>query len=61
MWFYLYSTGETDIKQVNLNSMLCDDLEEWNGGGGGRGAPERGDICTLIADSHCCAETYTTL
>ena len=37
MWVYLYSTGETDIKQVNLNSMLCDDLEEWNGGGVGGG------------------------
>ena len=36
----LYPTGETDIErvnltQVNLSSMLCDDLEGWDGGGGG--------------------------
>ena len=34
--------------------MLCDDLEEWDGGDGGREAQERGDICILTADSHCC-------
>ena len=29
---------------------------------GGREVPEGGDICILMADSHCCvAETNTTL
>ena len=33
----LYPTGEMDIEwvnltQVNLSSMLCDDLEGWDGG-----------------------------
>ena len=41
--------------------MLCDDLKGWDGGGG-REAQERGDICILTADSHCCtAETNTAL
>ena len=41
--------------------MLCDGLEGWDGGGDGREAQERGDICILIADSHCCtAETNAT-
>ena len=36
--------------------MLCDDLVEWGGVGGD--VPERGDICTHMADSQCCtAET----
>ena len=45
-----------------LSSGLCDDLEGWNGGYGGKEAPEGGDVCTCIADSLCCtAETNTTL
>ena len=32
--------------------VLCDDLEGWDGGMGGR--VERVDICILMADSHCC-------
>ena len=42
--------------------MLCRDLEEWNGEGGGRELQEGGDICVHMADS-CChrAETNTTL
>ena len=42
--------------------MLCDDLEVWDGGAGGREVQEGEDICTHIADSlHCVAETNTTL
>ena len=38
-----------------------DNLDVWDGGGS-REAREGGDICTSIADSHCCrAETNTTL
>ena len=33
--------------------MLCDDLEEWDGGG--RGVQEGRDICLHIADSLPCA------
>ena len=41
--------------------MLCDDLDGWKRVGG-REAPGGGDICILIADSHCgAAETNTTL
>ena len=39
--------------------MLCDDLEEWDGG---REVQEGGDMCTHIADGlRCIAETNTTL
>ena len=42
--------------------MLYDDLEGWGGRRGGREVQEGGDICILMADSHCCmAETDTTL
>ena len=42
--------------------MLCDDLEGRDGLGGGRDVQEGGDICILMADSHCCmAETNITL
>ena len=45
-----------------LSSVLCDDLDGWDGGGGGREVQEGGDICIHIADSlHCTAETNTTL
>ena len=42
--------------------MLCDDLDGWDAGGGGREIRERGDIGIHIADSrHCTGETSTTL
>ena len=42
--------------------MLCDNLEEWDGVGGGREVREGGGMCVLMADSHCCmAETNTAL
>ena len=42
--------------------MLCDDLEGWDGAGGGKETQEGVDICIHTADSlHCTAETNTTL
>lgn len=32
--------------------MLCDNLEGWNGVGGGREVPKEEDICIPVADSH---------
>ena len=41
--------------------MLCDDLDGWDGGWGGREVQEEEDIGIHIADSlHCTAETNTT-
>ena len=42
--------------------MLCDDLEEWDGGGIGRRSAKEGNICVHRADSlHCTAEARATL
>ena len=42
--------------------MLCDNLEVWNGAGGGREVQEGGDIYGLMADScWCMAEMNTIL
>ena len=44
-----------------LSLVLCDDLEGKDGVGDGMQAQEAGDICILIADSHCCTtETNIT-
>ena len=41
---------------------LCDNLEGWDGVGGGREAQEGGDVCIPMADScWCVAENNTTL
>ena len=41
---------------------LCDNLEGWNGVGGGKEAQVGGDICIPVADSRSCmAETNTVL
>jgi len=43
-----------------LSAALCDNPEGLLSGG--REVKEGGDICTLMADSHCCtAETNTTM
>ena len=40
--------------------LLCDNLEGWDGVG--RRFKRKGDMCILMADSHCCmAEPNTTL
>ena len=42
--------------------MLCDNLEGWDGVGGGRKVQEGGDMCILMTDSHCyMSEINTTL
>ena len=42
--------------------MLCDNLEGWDGEGGGRELHQGGDICVPVADScGCMAETNTIL
>ena len=40
----LYNTGSS-------NPVLCDNLEGWDGVGGGREVSERGDICISMTDS----------
>ena len=51
----LYDAGSSDL-------VLCDNLEGWDGVGGGREGLEGGDICISLADSCCClAETNTIL
>ena len=45
---------------AHLISVLCDDLEGWDGGR--RGALKGGDMCIHMTDSHCCTvEINTTL
>ena len=54
--------GETSFKKKEkkrkenkqnreLSTVLCDDIEGWNGREDGREAQERGDIHILMADS----------
>ena len=51
----LYDAGSSDL-------VLCDNLEGWDGVGGGKESLEGGDICIYLADSCCClAETNTML
>ena len=46
-------------QEAAISLVLCDGLEGW---GEGREAPERGDICIIMADlSFCGVETITIL
>ena len=55
------SYWEAAVWHRELNLVLCDDLEGWDGGGG-QEAQERGDICIVPAGACCCmAETNATL
>ena len=52
------------VTQGAQPAMFNDNLEGWDGVGGGQQVQEEGGIYiyTLMADSHCCtAETNTTL
>ena len=56
------SWWEPAIKHRELSSVLCGDLDGWDGGGGGKEVQEGGDTGRPRADSlHCTAETHTTL
>ena len=45
-----------------LNPVLCDNLEGWDGVGGGMEVQEGGDMCIPVVGScWCMAETNTTL
>ena len=48
----LYLAGDT-------NTVLCDNLEGWDGMGGEREVQDRGDICILMAGLCCTAESNT--
>ena len=48
----MYDTG-------NPKPVLCDNLERWDGEGGGRGVQEGGDTCMPMAIS-CCHMTEAT-
>ena len=41
--------------------MLWDDLEGGMGWGCGGEVQEGGDVCVLVADSHCCMEGANTI
>ena len=50
------------LRLGELKPRLCDNLEGWDGLGGGREAKERGGICMPTTDScWCVAETNTIL
>ena len=57
------STAEISVGMgVQFNLVFCDDLEGWDGGGGGREVQEGGDVRDLVADSpRCMAEANTIL
>ena len=47
----LTTSWEFDVWLRELKLGLCNNLEEWDGVGGGREIQEGGDICTPVADS----------
>ena len=53
-WNLLCDTGNSKL-------VLCDNLVEWNGEGGGREGQEGGDICISMADSSQCMEEIITI
>ena len=50
--YKINSWWEAAVLHRELRPVLSGDPEVWKGGG--REAPEGGDICTLMADSRCC-------
>ena len=56
------SQWEFAVWLKELKPGLCNNLEGWDGEGGGREVQEGGDICIPMADScWCVAETNTIL
>ena len=49
------SWWEAGVQHRELSSVLCDGLEGWEGGGGGREAQEGRDLhcCTTATNTHC--------
>ena len=39
------------MRHRELNPVLCNNLEGWDGMGDGRGTPEGRDICIPVADA----------
>ena len=64
-WTTTCDTGfcwEAAVKQRELSSVLCDDLDGWDRDGWKGRFKREGDICTRMVDSlHCTAETNTVL
>ena len=57
MWYWMLACLAKNPKLV-----LCDNLEGWNGEGGGKEAQEGEDMCIPMADScWCMAEIVTIL
>ena len=52
----LFTCSSRGLKSPSLagssNLVFCDNLEGWDGVGGGREIQGGGDICTPMADSH---------
>ena len=46
---------------MELNLVLRNILEKWDGVGGGKEVQKGGDTCILIIDSHCCMAEIDTL
>ena len=63
VYYHMHSRWwEVAILHRELNSVLYDNLEEWEWVRDGREAPEGEKMCIPVADSCCCmAETNTTL
>ena len=45
---------EVAVYHTELNKVLCDNLEEWDGVEGGLEAPEGEGTCMLMVGSLCC-------
>ena len=61
LYVKLDSQWEFAVWCKELNPVLCDSLEGWDGVGGGRGAQEGGDICIAVADSFWCTAEISTI
>ena len=60
--FYLEIKVDFNALVKNTTGRLCDNLKGWDGVEVGGRFKVGGDVCILMADSHCCtAETNTTL